>query len=273
MISVPVAVNNRFFRWQLQFWWHSQNAIYGSEARKKSHAIVVDRNCAEDTPLDKSWLSTIPHSYLDGSWVEPVHSVVREQDRPLNIQYGLKQILHRFEDDQILEVIDCDMVHIRPHPEIVVRDNMLLVSDIYEDWHLKSLTDNRYVIEPYFENGGRFYNGGFVPIIGKVSTLKKIIYEWEAIHRDLLKRGLQFELEWWAGMYALQAACEKAKVSMIAEDYCYVPGINSLSSSHYIAHYSCSKEFFPKYQFPNIAFDKMPHDLFYDSVRNWLTKT
>lgn len=92
---------------------------------------------------------------------------------PINIQVGLAQILPQLDDEMLLEVIDCDMIHFRPCPLLRVGDNELLVSTAYEDWHLYSRTHNRHIIEPYFENGGRFYNGGFVPIIGKVKVRSK----------------------------------------------------------------------------------------------------
>lgn len=269
MISIPVAVNSPFFKWQLELWWWAQKQAYGNRAKEKSHAIVVDRNFVHDTPLDRTWLSAIPHTYMEGCWQHPVVQELRRQDVPLNIQHGLRQILNRFDEEQILEVTDCDMMHIKPHPEIVIRDDMLIVCDLYEAWHLKSLSVNKHVIAPYFENDGRFYNGGFVPIIGKAKTFKKILDEWEAVHRDILSRDYGLDIHWWAGMFALQAACEKRRVTMVADDYCYIPGTNTLKDTHYSVHYSCDSNGFQKHLFPNNDFASLPSNRFYDKLKQW----
>ena len=226
MISLPIVVNNEYFKWQLMLWWWNQKLVYGSKAVNKSRAIVISKNFRSEATRSHDWLKDIPHVYCDGASQDPiVGEDLRVLDLPLNIQYGVREAIKDLPDEQIIEILDGDMFHLRAHPKIVVRDDMLLVSDIYENWHLKSLTIHRPVIERYFENGGRFYNGGFVPIVGKVKTFRKIMYEWIAIHRDILKRDDIIETKpfrWWGGMFALQAACEKAKVTMIADDTCYI---------------------------------------------------
>lgn len=96
-----------------------------------------------------------------------------------------------------------------------------------------------------------------------------MIYEWEAVHRDILLRDYSHHIRWWAGMFALQAACEKNKVTMVADDICYVPGHNQLKDSHYIVHYSVDRNVFPKYSFPNIDFNALPDNLFYNQLKSW----
>lgn len=131
-------------------------------------------------------------------------------DLPLNFQASLVLVIENLEDELIVEILDCDMFHLRKYLEYRVRDNEIIVADLYEPWHLSSLGKNRSVIDIYFDNGGRFYDGGFVPIILKVRTLRKILPEWIAVHRHILLRPLDSCLHWWAGMFALQAACEQA---------------------------------------------------------------
>ena len=269
MISVPIAVNNALFQWQLELWWWNQRRLYGNGAKAKSLAVVVDKNYANDKPYPQDWLKDIPHVLVTGIWNKPVsnqHTV--SGDLPLNIQHGLKQLLPKFDDEEIIEVLDCDMFHLRPAPDVVVRHDMLVVCDLYENWHLKSITDNRGVIAPYFQNNGRYYNGGFVPIVGKAKTFKKLMYEWDAVHRDILLRQKDRNLRWWAGMFALQAACEKNKVTMVADDICYIPGHNALKDSHYIVHYSVDRAFNKK-SFPDIDFTALPSNVFYDQVKAW----
>jgi hypothetical protein len=188
---------------------------------------------------------------------------------PLNIQVGLKQILWKFDDDEILEIDDCDMLHFRPSPVTQVAPNTLLVSDVYERWHLASLTTNRHVIEPYFENGGKYYNGGFVPIIGRVKTFKKILPEWIAVHIDILCNDHPETIKWWAGMFALQAACEKAKVSMIEIDSCYAPPANEITSTQFVGHYAVDR-LFDKRTFPQVDVNDFEDNPYYEIIREWL---
>lgn len=269
MISIPVATHCDLFEWQLDLFWFCHRQIYGQDASSKARAIVIKRNdpyVAKSHRLD--WNVDIPHAMCEAFFDIPIMEFSRVA-LPINIQVGLAQILPRMDDRILIEVIDCDMIHFRRHPIPRINDNELIVSTIYEDWHLHSRTGNRHVIERYFENGGEFYNGGFVPIIGKVSTFKKILYEWIAVHIDILRRPLSSALHWWAGMFALQAACEKARINMINEDFCYIPGANQLSPGHYIGHYSVDK-IFDKQLFPHIDLQKFDlSNPFYGIIKGW----
>lgn len=270
MITIPVAVHNDNFKWQLDLFWHTHKQIYGDTAFDKFMAIVIKRNFLDEQKVQElQWGMDVPHVMCESVFdmlgdVDPTDGLFL----PLNIQIGLLQLLPKLDDDKVIEVLDCDMLHIRPHPDVFVRHDELLVDDIYEPWHLKSLSEHRSVIEPYFENGGRFYNGGFVPIIGAVRTFKKLMFEWISIHKHILSRDLPDKVRWWAGMYALQAACEKKQVRMRAENYCYVPGINELSPEHYIAHYSCDSRF-DKKKYPNIDVSTFEDNVFYNRLQSW----
>lgn len=270
MISIPIAVHTKKFKWQLDFFWYNHKTTYGDLAKNKALAVIIKRNHPNDEKIEKlEWDIDIPHVMCE-SFFDYISPSLSWKNVPLNIQVGLKQIIDRFNDDEVIEILDCDMCHIRHHPFINAKDNCLIVDDIYEPWHLKSLSKNRHVIDIYFENGGRFYNGGFVPIIGKVKTFKKILPEWIAVHLDISKRynNIDDRINWWAGMFALQAACEKNKIRMIAEDLCYVPNINSLKDNHYITHYSCAKNF-DKKKYPDIDIAQFEHNLFFDRLRSW----
>ena len=48
---------------------------------------------------------------------------------PINGQLGLAQVLSKFDDDQILEVTDCDMLHFRPCPVTYVGPDELLTAN------------------------------------------------------------------------------------------------------------------------------------------------
>jgi hypothetical protein len=213
------------------------------------------------------WNSSIPHmmceSFFDLGLME-----FKSVHWPLNTQVGLAQVLPMFADDAVLEVVDCDMLHFRPCQQ-QVSDNELVVSDVYESWHLRSLTHNRHVIDRYFENGGAYYNGGWVPIIGNAKTFRVILKEWIAIHIDILRRSYSEPVHWWAGMFALQAACEKAKVRMVGRDCCYVPGITELTATQHVGHYSVDS-LFDKRKYPKLDVVKFDNrNPFYAMIKAW----
>jgi hypothetical protein len=275
--SLPVAVHTDQFRWQLDLFWFAHRRVYGRGARVRAHAIVIKRNDIRDAKAERmAWNIDVPHTMCEAFF--DLDAIMRgsslpsskiELAVPLNIQAGLMQVLPKFADEQVLEVIDCDMFHFRPSPSSEVKPNELLVSDVYENWHLFSLTKNRHVISPYFANAGRYYNGGFVPIIGRASTFKRILPEWLAVHVDILRRNYNERIHWWAGMFALQAACEKARVQMVARDNCYVPDANTLKTRQYIGHYSVDQAF-DKRTFPRVEVNKLPNNAYYRLILEWI---
>lgn len=270
MISVPIAVNNDYFRMQLELFWFNHKATYGEyAARDKLRAVIVKRNTvAEQTKDICEWAGDIPHVMAD-AYFDVRKDLTNPAYLPINIQLGLSQVIAAFDDEQVIEVLDCDMFHLRPHPDLTVEDNELIVADIYEEWHLKSLTDHKDVIAPFFKNGGNYYNGGFVPIIGKAKTFKKLLPDWTELHKRIVDAQSDSYLQWWAGMYSLQAACENNAVRMRAMDLCYVPGINALNDYHYIAHYSVDQNFNKK-TWPSIDVSTFEKNKFYSRVLEWL---
>jgi hypothetical protein len=270
MISIPIATHCGMFEWQLDLFWYCHRRVYGPQAAERARAVIIKRN---EPSVPKSqhmaWNLDIPHTMCEAFFDIPVRPF-SEFALPINIQVGLAQVVPLLRDDEVIEVIDCDMFHFRSCIEPELDENELIVSTVYENWHLHSRSFNRAVIEPYFENSGKFYNGGFVPIIGRVGTFKRLLPEWIAVHLDILTRPLGDSIHWWAGMFALQAACEKARIEMIDRDCCYVPGANELSTEQHIGHYSVDPTF-DKRAFPNInarGFDL--RNPYYSLIKQWI---
>ena len=270
MISIPIAVHTPHFKWQLDLFWHAHKKIYGEEAYKKAFAVIVKYNHIGDKKIEElEWNTDIPHQMCDS-----FHDILNINAnasgyKPINIQVGLQQILNRFDENKVIEVLDCDLFHITPHPNIEVDDNELYVCDLYENWHLKSLTDNKNKIERYFKNKGDYYNGGFVPIIGKVKTFRKILLDWTSIHLDIMKNRKIKIKRWWIGMYSLQAACERNKIKMKGIDTCFIPPVNKLKNEHYICHYSVDP-MFQKHIFPNINIDIFNDNLYHNMILDFI---
>lgn len=281
VVTVPIAAHAEKFRWQLDLFWFSHKRLYGEQAASKMHAIVVNCNDAQApriTTLD--WDTDVPHtvcpSVFDWPGIHELPPSLHSFCLPLNIQLGLYQLLEEqpfdgLDDDLVIELTDCDMIHFRPRPDGVVLHDKLYVSDIYEAWHLHSTGEHKPVIERYFQHGGGSYNGGFVPIVGRVATFRKILPAWIAIHLDILKQPHPKNIHWWAGMYALQAACENAQVEMVSEDSCYVSGTFPLTATQYIGHYSVDK-CFNKRKFPVVDQSTFEDNLCYDVIRAWLNE-
>lgn len=271
MISIPVAVHNSLFEWQLSLFWFGHRMTYGHIASRKAMAAIVERNGPFDIPQTQlTWSTSVPHlvvrPYFEYfSNIEPSDLAV-----PLNIQSAVSQVLAHLQDDQVVEILDCDMCHIRPAPYEAPPKNVLFVCDIYEDWHLHSFATFSDIVRKRTGGSSDYYNGGFVPIIGHAGTLRRILPAWTEAHIDILRDQEVGSLQkWWAGMYALQVACERLQVRMQAKDYLYVPGINSLMRQHYIVHYSCDPKF-DKKTFPEVRPERFDDNLFYEKVRYWL---
>ena len=239
MLSIPIAVNIPTFKWQLELFWMQHQKVYGEDAKNRALAVIIKKNHPQDTAEHKLIFNTpdLPYIEVDGVSEFPQLS----EWIPLNIQLGVNRALQFFNisDEQVIEVLDCDMFHMKKR-DIVVAHNVLLCDPIYEDWHLKSLTENKPVIDPYIQGtGSLIYNGGFVPIVCTAKTMRKIINDWADIHYLICRQDWdKVTIKWWAGMYALQAACQRNGVVMQGSHDCHIPPINQFSEEYTIAHYS-----------------------------------
>lgn len=275
MISIPTAVYNQgSFHLQLDLFWYNHKRCYGDVANHKAMAAVIKRNHTTQPKQETyEWDIDVPYLLCEGCY-----DYMNEDNNqefylvPLNIQIGLAQLIDRFSSDQVIEILDCDMFHMRPHPEIPLEPNELLVSDIYENWHLKSLTDYKHVVEPHLKPGHTGYNGGFVPIIGHAATFKRILPDWISIHKAMVLEHPEVHLKWWSGMYSLQAACANNHVKMTSRDYCYVPGVNEINDNHYISHYCCDSRFDKKkvYRWQDADPAAFADNMFYHRIHDWI---
>jgi hypothetical protein len=267
MITVPIAVNNDFFKRQLDLFWFNHYKIYGENVFEKAFPVVILQDKTNfDFSLD------IPHILVsDWSCYFPdikYHGGLS----PLNMQIGLLEAIKYFNENEILELIDCDMFYIKQPPPITIDNDEFIVCDFYENWHLKSNEDNKHIINKFLIKNYYKYNGGFVPIIGKVKTFKKILNDWIFFHIKIFNSLTDPRLQWWAGMYAFQIACANNKIKMKNLDTCYFPNINQLNNNHYICHYSCDKIFDKSKMLVDITnFDSsnFPQDIYYNSVKDW----
>lgn len=268
MISIPIAANIPAYRHQLSLFWENHINVYGLSAKDKAHAVIVLQK-----PTIPKWDIDIPHTIVN-SWS---HCHERPQDSylaPLNIQVGLQQVLHKFDDDEVLELIDCDMFHLRKAPQYEPGLMEFIANDIYENWHLHSRGRSVHIIEQHLKTNN-FYNGGFVPIIGRAKTFKTIIEDWIDIHLDIYDSNENQVVRWWAGMYSFQAACANNGIKMVSEDNCYIPRVNALKNWHYIAHYCCDEKYFNKkivLENPQ-EFDAstLPNNLFYNRIKEYFS--
>lgn len=287
VISIPVAVHNDHFRQQLDMFWYFHKKMYGDEAKNMAHAIVLSRNHHTEAPVDniKAWSNINPH-FLDlpHTICKPYFDYNPEwfgkNLMQTNIQIGLKQIIDKFSDDDVIEILDCDLFHMKKRPPLDVKDDEVYVATDYEKWHLHSKTINKYVIDRYLHNNGGDYNGGFVPIICNVRTLKKIMEEWLAVNLDIVDQPeISDGLKWWSAMYALSAACEKNLVTMIEYNKCYIHGINQLKDDMYVAHYSCDGEYVHKnkkeymYSYENYINSKNSPNRYANQFAEWFAQS
>ena len=273
MISIPIAVYNSLFEWQLDLFWHCHKKVYGRDAYHKTVAAIIERDTAGQASQNiMSWQTDIPFRFCK-PYFEHYNIASDFWLRPVNIQAGLEQLLNHFGSDQLLELLDCDMCHIKAPANINVADRVLLVDTVYEQWHLRALGENSFIINDLLQSNTKtYYNGGFVPIIGRCSTFRLIMKDWVDFHRKIALMLPAGDIKvWWAGMYSLQAACEKNKVKMVSKNMCYIPKANKLTPEHHIVHYSIDTDFNKK-TFPVINLKTFPDDVFYKEVKIWVNE-
>lgn len=273
MISIPINVSDSRFLWYLDLFWFAHQEIYKDAANEKVYSVVIDD---KNSDLNLSLKHKICSSWTGNS---EIYNRLKEVSEilcvPINVQVALRSILDELDDSTVIELLDHDMVHFRPHPQMTIEHNQFFVCDLYENWHLYSLSKHKSVIDPFLNpfESSRFYNGGHVPIIGTVKTFKKILSDWIDIHIKIIlnepRTTKPSELIcWWAGMYSFNAACEINKVQMIAKNYCYIPGANDLTDEMYICHYSIDKRF-DKREYPNINSQNFLNNDFYSMIKKW----
>lgn len=274
IVSVPSAVHTDYFKWQLEFLWYGHKKLYGDAAKDKLFAVIAKRNHPNDSVQETlQWDIDAPHlmvdAYFDHFKGESRIDGKNAIHQPINIPLAVLSATKKFSDDTVLEIMDCDFVHFRPHPDVLIQDGQLIVWTSCENWFLKSLSTNRYMMDIYTGGKMEYYIGGFVPVLGTVRTFKKILPDWLdiLIHMNTLKHTR--EVMWWNCMYAFNAACERQKISMEDRGYGYTPAVDALQDTHYVAHYSCDNRFH-KYSYPNINTSNFLQNEFYNLAHEWL---
>lgn len=278
MISLPLAVNAGNFELQLSLLWYHHRKLYGANAWRKVVAMIVKRNLpGEQKTNDNPWNISVPYvmteSCFDYLNLETVDYL------PLNTITSLAQVLPLFDDDEVLEVIDCDQFHIRPHPVFNIQDNQIICDAIYEDWHLKSTTSNKHMVMPFIAvsaivrqiNSMQYpYNGGFVPIIAKAKTFRKIVIDWIQATKKIFQHAKVKEIAYWSSMYGLQVACANNNIEMRGQECVYIPPF-PLKDSHYCCHYSVDTKFDKKKinTIDDIDVSKFDDNIFYNGIRDW----
>lgn len=273
MITIPVAANNRSFQWQSSLFQYAQRKAYGDESIRNSLLLIADRNSPEAITREVNWDLKIPHKIVKG-----VHSILSIHDiHPYftagNLFFAVKQILGDLDDNEILCIIDCDVVPLKKYRGPLPGEDEVLTCNLYEDWHMFMKSPekkNFYVVEHHLNhNTYEYMDGGFVPIIIMVKTLKKIIDEIIDLGIIIARNYLESPFGWWMQMWSFQIACHNKRIKCVSQDNTYFPNINSFNTDkHYFAHYSCDP-LFKKSTFPNHNISEFPYNDFYNLIREW----
>jgi hypothetical protein len=271
MLTILNSVNNDYYKWQTELFSFNQIKTYGENAKNNCLIVLPKRNDPKEKKLDTfPWninnKNILVNAYFDLKNIEIKHD---PNLNPINIQTGLLQIIDDLDNEETIEILDCDMFHFKKSCLVEAKENEIIACDVYENWHLKSMSDNINVISKYTNFKKDYYNGGFLPLIAKVKTFKKFIMDWICIHHDISKNEKSDLIRWWGNMFAIQAACEINKIKMISKDIVYIPMANTISDSHYVCHYSVDNKF-NKHDFPNINTLCFEKNIFYERISSWL---
>lgn len=271
MITIPCAVANEYFRRQISFFEFQHLKVYGDDARKKAIIPIVKRNYVNQTKFESvKWNLQVPFKMVES--ILDIYNLDNDIYIPTNVFTAAKQVIGNLADDEIVEIIDADMVHLKKYDGYIPKKNEVICSDLYEDWHLKTSNpnkDNFKVIAPHLKHGDfKYMNGGF-NLISRVDTLKKIIDETILIGMKIGKEQEGNQFSWWQTMFSLNVACHNSRVKMISLDNCYYPGVNEINEKQHLAHYCCDS-IFNKRNMEAINVNDFPNNKFYKAAKEWL---
>lgn len=269
----PVAIVSPKFKWMANFWSYMQYRVYGSAAQTNSLLLITKQNRLDD-PIynDIDWdIKNIPYQMVEGIWKYVDHD--NNNCIVINVFSAVKQVIHRYNDDEVICITDMDVIPMRPYDGPLPRHNEVIAYHGYEDWHMHIADPskkNYKRIEYLLKHKGRGYmNGGFVPIFMTVKTFKKIIDDVISIAETIIKSDETQDWRWWSCMTALSIACHNNKVRMLNSDNTYIPNFNELAPHHLFTHYSVDP-IFNKNTFPNHNIKEYPNNGFYNFVRDWI---
>jgi hypothetical protein len=275
MISIPSTIGVEYFKPQIEFFQFQHFQVYGDDAKNKAIIPIVKYNHPNEKPIvDVDWNLNLSYMMVDS-----VYDYIKRDELwyiPINVFTCAKQVIRLLPDDVVVEIIDADLVHLKPYPSVYdhIDYNTILADATYEKWHMfisDKDSKNRKIIQHHLTHNEEGYmNGGF-NIICRVKTLKKIIDDVIGYSKIITEEQEGNEHSWWCAMYGLNVACHNHKIKMIHTDNCYYPNINKFQDKHYLAHYSCDPKF-PKHGLYNLDESKFEDNLFYNQAKKWISQ-
>lgn len=275
IVTIPVTAPIQNFKYQLSFFEFCHKKVYEDKAEKKCLIPILDRNRRQDDKITSiDWDITLPYQIIDS--IYDYSDLDDTQIVVCNEFYAAKMLLDNFDEDQVLEVQDCDIVHLRPYTGPLPEHNQVIVDITYENWHMHIGSENAKnsnIIKPYLKKQDKWYpNGGFNTIV-RAGTLRRIVDDIIDISLQITQDHTRTPHAWWAQMYGLNVACHNNQVEMIGVNNTYYPNINDLNLGiHHQTHYSVDP-LFNKRRLPNINPHRLPNNKFYNLAKQWLTST
>ena len=275
MITIPVAVAVEYFKPQILFFQYQHLEVYGEDAKNKTIIPIIKYNHFNESKVeDVDWDMKLPYKMVDS-----VYDYIKSDKQwhiPINVFTAAKQIIEDLQDDEVVEIIDADLVHLKKYPSIYdyISYDVVIADSTYEDWHMHIARpdgQNRRIISEYLiHNDEGYMNGGF-NVIGRVKTIKKIMDEIILYSKLVTEKEKGNQHSWWCAMHGLNIACHNNRIRMLNENNCYYPNINNLIDGHYIAHYSCDP-IFNKHKILKLDINTFPDNLFYNQAKKWLSQ-
>lgn len=271
MITIPCAVANEYFRRQISFFEFQHLKVYGEDAKNKAIIPIVKRNHKGEVKKESvDWNLNLPYKMVES--ILDIYGLESDIYVPTNVFTAAKQIIQDLPDDEVVEIIDADLVHLKKYNGYIPKQGEVIADAYYENWHMhiaNPTSANSGIIKKYLKHDEYNYiNGGF-NVIGRVETIKKIIDEIIKISIEIGHEHGRNNHSWWQAMYGLNIACHNNKIKMIDAHNCYYTNINNLESWHHIAHYCCDS-IFSKRNFEGIDVSSFPNNAFYKAAKEWL---
>lgn len=275
LVTLPSTSIAPQFRYQLSFFEYCHKLVYGDKVNQKCFIPISNRNNRGQEKIQSlDWNITLPHRFVDT--VFDYCDYKSPQINVCGVFYNAKMVLDLFDDNQVVEVQDVDIVHLRPYDGPLPEGRQIIVDNTYENWHMhigSPNAKNAHIIKPYLKHQDKWYpNGGFNAIV-RVGLLKEIIDEVIDVSLEITEKYHGDPLNWWSQMFSLNVACHNNKIDMIGVNNTYYPNVNKLDlTKHHQAHYSVDP-IFNKRTLPKVDIKTFPNNLFYNLAKVWITTT
>jgi len=239
MKHVSIAPSIPSFSWQVDLAYHQHSLIGGLKDDFMELSPYIN---SPDSVYEKCFPNYIKEISVKPFW-EFLDCEYSSNLIPINIQTSLAQIF--IEDDEEYMICDADIFCFK-QKEFNLEKFDIHHEIIYDQWHIHQHTTNAFLKKMLPKEHQNFKHSGFVPIVAKGKTIKKILPDWIDLHIKIVED--QKIEPWHAGMYSYNLACALHNLKIKEDRICALPFDNEITENMFCLHYSVGFQNFDKHR-------------------------